>query len=179
MKKAASVFLRKDIKAEDIRKLIGWLQNENIIRYLNESRFATDSLLYLLDNVQPHLLTLYFNQKGRFYLVCGKHNPDIAIGFIRLLDLPDNRYEVVYVIGEEQLWGRGFGKAALREALNILFFENRAKAVSAKINRKNIRSVHMATHCGMRAVKTGESITEYSMTFEEYLKKAGTCEMFI
>ncbi len=184
MKRAVSVALRADIKTEDIQNIIRWLRNENVVRYLNESPSAPDSLLNLLDNVPQHMLTFHLNREGRFYLVCDKRG--VSIGFLRFRDLPPgDRYEVVYVIGEEGLWGQGFGKAALREGLNLLFFENRAKSVTAKIYHDNTRSLHTALRCGMRANKASDAktscdkneetkpthaILEYSVTFEEYLK---------
>ncbi|MGI6716585.1 MAG: GNAT family N-acetyltransferase [Eubacteriales bacterium] len=170
MQKALSVRLRTDINTKDIQNIIKWLNNENVTKYLNESPNAKDNLLYLLENIQSHMLTFHLNRNGYFFLICTGHD-DEAIGFIRLIDLPGDRYEVVYVIGEEELWGKGLGKAALSKALEHVFFEKRGKAVLAKISHKNIRSVRTAVRCGMSHVKSGTNFTEYSVTFEDYIKK--------
>lgn len=40
MKKAASVFLRTQITAQDVHSLILWLENPEVTRYLNEKSCA-------------------------------------------------------------------------------------------------------------------------------------------
>ena len=38
MKKAASIFLRADIKMSDVDNLINWMENPNVARYLRQHR---------------------------------------------------------------------------------------------------------------------------------------------
>ena len=84
MKKAASVFLRTEMTLRD-----------------------------LAGKIPAPLLALRFNQEGRFFLVCEKDGE--AIGFVKLRPLQSRgTHEIVYAIGEESLWGRGYGKGAVR-----------------------------------------------------------------
>ena len=171
MNKALSVCLRTDIKPKDIHNIFEWLNNENVVRYLNESPAACDGLLYLIDSVPSHMLTFHLNQRGHFFLVCRSQDSE-SVGFIKFENLPGNCYEVVYVIGEEKLWGKGLGKAALKKALELAFFDKRVKAVYAKVHKKNSRSVRTALSCGMRLSKAGDKATVFGVTFDEYIKKA-------
>ena len=139
-------------------------------QYLNESGSAAEEIRLLLEQTPAHLLTLRFNQSGQFYLVCDKS--DRSVGFTKLCPKGGGQYEVVYVIGEEALWGRGIGHQALRLALNKAFFEKRADAVSAKIHPQNHRSVRTALSCGMCAAQTTGKLAVYSVSFGKYLKIA-------
>lgn len=169
MERAASIFLRADIRPQDGHNMIRWVENKNVTRYLHESRYVADEIRTLLEQTPPHLLTYHFNRNGQFYLVC-KEDGD-SIGFVKLLRLPDGRCEVVYVIGEESLWGHGLGRQTLKLVLNKAFFENRASAVIAKIHTDNLRSIRTAVHCGMRVFEERERLTVYSVSMETYLKK--------
>jgi Acetyltransferases, including N-acetylases of ribosomal proteins len=170
MKEAASIFLRADIGTKDGYNLARWVRNEHVTRYLNEGAAAAQEVTELLESTPAYMLTYHFNQSGPFYMVCD--GEDRSIGFVRLCRRPGGRYEVVYAIGEERLWGNGFGRRALSRALDIAFCEKRAEAVDARIDRENVRSVRAAVHCGMREVRAWERLSEYSLTREGYLTRA-------
>ena len=42
MKKAASVFLRADIGPADVQDLANWIEDREVIRYLNEERSTAE-----------------------------------------------------------------------------------------------------------------------------------------
>ena len=44
MKKAASIFLRPEIRTCDVTQLIRWMENPHITRYLNEDEEIADEL---------------------------------------------------------------------------------------------------------------------------------------
>lgn len=169
MEKAASIFLRADIKPNDGYNLIRWVKNENVTRYLNESSHVAGEIESLLEDAPPHLLTYYFNQYGQFYLVCDEQNR--SIGFVKLRCQTGKCYEIVFAIGEECLWGQGMGKRALRRALHIVFFEKRAEMAIAKVYHKNARSIHTVSSCGMRRTKANDVLAEYAISMEEYLRR--------
>jgi len=169
IKEAAPVNLRSEITENDVHNLIRWIDNKNVTLYLNESSFISERLKHLLQFYPPDMFTFCFNQEGHFYLVCDKKNT--SIGFLKIHPVKKDCYEVVYVIGDECLWGNGYGKAALKKALSTLFYEIRAKEVHAKISHNNLRSKNTALHCGMKPVKKEGSMTTYAITLDEYLKK--------
>lgn len=68
-------------------------------------------------------------------------------------------YEIVYAIGEESLWGQGYGKTAIGKALTFAFADLRAVSVIAKINPENTRSRRLAAACGFREVGPSGEMT--------------------
>ena len=65
------------------------------------------------------MLRYHFNRYGRFFFVRTKDNE--PIGFIKLKEKGKGHYEVVYVIGHEELWGKVLGTEALKQALYTAF----------------------------------------------------------
>ena len=165
MKKAASIFLRAEITPRDIQPMIRWLENPRITRYLNEDPHITRLLRHLLEEVPAPMLSLHFNRDGRLFLVC---RPDgETIGFVKLRKLPQpEAYEIVYVIGEESLWGQGFGEASIRSALAMVFLQWRAKKVIAKICPDNQRSIRSVCACGFRLESGDGPLLRYCLTDE-------------
>ena len=68
------------------------------------------------------MLRYLFNRHGRFFFVRTKDNE--PTGFIKLKEKGKGHYEVVYVIGHEELWGKGFWTEALKQALYTAFLFN-------------------------------------------------------
>lgn len=169
MKKAASIFLRADICQRDIDLMMEWMENPHITQYLNEDPQIVHSLRQLSMTVPGPMLSYHFNRRGRFFLVCLETGQ--TVGFVKLypLALP-GEYEIVYAIGEESLWGRGFGEGAVRAALEMAFFQWRAKSVTAKIVPCNQRSIRSVSACGFRQQGMEGDLLRYAITWEEYLQ---------
>ena len=168
MKEAASVFLRADIQREDGRRLAGWMGNQNVTRYLNEKSGVSEEICSLLERAPEGMLSYHFNRHGRFFLICDSGGR--SIGFIKLAPCSETGCEVVYAIGEELLWGRGYGRRALDLALQKAFFELRRETVEARIRRENTRSIRAAAHCGMRRVQEIGPLQVYRITAREYME---------
>jgi len=172
MEKTPSVFLRREIMPEDCENMIRWLENEHVSRYLNESADLAGEMRDLLARTPEDMLTFQFNRSGSFYLVCDRR--DASIGYARLAPLSGNRLEAVYVIGEEDLWGRGMGRQALQRIMSVAFLEKRADALLARIRLENLRSLHLAESCGMRQIGTLGRMAVFEMTAGQYLKRRST-----
>ena len=170
MKKAASIFLRAQIEPEDIDLLMQWMANPSVTRYLNEDPEILRALEQTRATVSAPMLTYYFNRQGRFFLVCPEESD--AIGFVKLREAaqPDV-YEIVYAIGEEQLWGRGYGKGAINSALAKVFFDLRGKAVVAKICPDNHRSIRSVRSCGFQPAGSEGLLTLHRITMGEYFSQ--------
>lgn len=170
MKKAASIFLRTEINPQDVEFLIKWMSNPHITQYLHEDVGVVQSLQQLLLTVPAPMLTFQFNRWGRFFIVCREDRR--PIGFVKLKSLAQkNTYEVVFVIGEEGLWGNGYGKDAILAALSTAFLEWRAKKVVAKIYAGNQRSIRSVRSCGFQCEYHEESLFRYSITMDDYLER--------
>jgi len=75
----------------------------------------------------------------------------------------------VYVIGQAELWGNGYGEAAIRSALSTAFFDWRAKQVIARVYSGNVRSLRSVRSCGFRCEYQDERLSRHRITMPEYL----------
>lgn len=160
-------FLRTELSGEDLLQLIRWMSNEHVYRFLNEHQQIAAQLKQIYDARLP-VFTPLFNRNGRFYMICAGGGQ--AIGFLRMQYAADNTVELVVAIGEETMWGRGYGRAALAEALKIAFYELRRDMIIAHIYNDNTRSRQMFINRGFVPCGAGEHLTEYRLTFSEYLR---------
>jgi RimJ/RimL family protein N-acetyltransferase len=171
MERAASIFLRADITGKDAGNIIDWLENVKITQYLNEDKNAVRDISCLLDNTPVHLLTYHFNRFGRFYVISKKDGN--SIGFVKLKEIhTDSVFEIVVAIGNENIWGKGYGSKAVSEALKMVFFEWRAKKVIANIHAENKRSMRVFEKNGFIRESEGINSFKYEITINQFLKRA-------
>lgn len=163
MRKAASIFLRACTKRTDLDNLVYWLKNPEVTRFLNEAPGVVPYLSRLADTVPEPMLSFHMNALGRFFMICLEDGR--SIGFVKLAKTPEKgTYEIVYAIGEDTLWGFGYGEAAIYQALKLAFEEQEAQKVIAKINPLNERSRRLAFACGFREEKALGNNLQYAVT---------------
>lgn len=164
-----SLKLRQEVYRSDAWKIIDWLEDDEVSRYLNESQNVTGAIRQVINRVNMPILTPLFNQDGSFFIIT--INEEEPIGFLRLV--PKNKaVEIVIVIGDKEKWGNGFGSHAIKEALKKAFFSWRADQVIAKINFKNERSIKVFNKVGFREDKQLAREMQYAMSMDEFLKLA-------
>lgn len=147
MKKASSIFLRKQITRNDVIHLSRWMSDPRITRFLNEQSSISGELDALCYAVPEPLLALRLSGKGRFYIVSAAAGE--PIGFLSLNPTrKTGDWEIVLAIGDASLWGRGCGAHALRLALNECFLSRESPVwrITAKIHRQNSRSIRLFSH---------------------------------
>lgn len=150
--------------------MIRWMDNPNITRYMNEDPHIVSALRQLSMTVPAPMLTYHFNRMGHFFLVCLEDGS--TVGFVKLNRLSEpGAYEIVYAIGEDALWGHGFGEGAIRAALAKVFLEWRAEKVIAKIVPQNQRSIRSVCACGFQKYGVDGQLLRYSITTEAYLQQ--------
>ena len=155
MRKAASIFLRACERRRDLDSLIYWLKNPEVTRFLNEEPGVVHYLSRLADTVPEPMLSFHLNAMGRFYMICLEDGT--GIGFAKLAETAHpGTLEIVYAIGEDTLWGFGYGEAAVRQAVRLAFEELGARKILAKIDAKNERSRRLAFACGFREEKVSK-----------------------
>ena len=103
MKKAVS--LCEQVSHKDALALISWMNNKHVTGYLNEDENIVSELEYLLKHIHKAMLRYLFNRHGRFFFVRTEDNEPTS--FIKLKEKGKGHYEVIYVIGHEELWGKG------------------------------------------------------------------------
>lgn len=159
------VSLRPEITRADALTLIDWLEDESVTRYLSDSRDVSRSIERLIGRVQLPILTHLFNQGGRFFMVCDRH--DAPVGFVRLI-LNGTTCEMVVLIGERENWGRRLGARAVREGMKLAFLDMRADKLVAKIHPGNVRSLKAFERCGFTLESDALPLNSYAITAGRY-----------
>ena len=174
MKKAASAFLRMEICHADITRMIRWMRNPNVTKYLNEAPDVAQSLEQLVRSVPEPMYQYHLSRTGHFFMVC--HQENESVGFVKLLPTAmEGAYEIVYVIGEDALWGHGLGQQAVRSALSKAFLHLRADRVVAKVMPQNLRSIRCVRACGFQQMAEMPRLVRFEITFDAYCQ-ANRCE---
>ncbi len=162
------ISLCPEITRANARNLMDWLEDENVVRYLSDSRHVCRFIEQVVDRVQLPILTHLFNQGGRFFMACDRH--DQPVGFVRLVKTGSD-CEIVLVIGNRDNWGRRLGASALREGMKLAFFDMRAQKVIAKIHPDNTRSLKAFLRCGFVLDTETPTLRSYVMRSERYLQR--------
>ena len=147
--------------------LMDWLEDEDVTRYLSDSRHVSRFIEQVVGRVQLPILTHLFNQGGRFFMVYDRR--DVPVGFVRLIKSgPD--CEMVLVIGNRDNWGRKLGVSTIRESMKLAFFDMRAERLIAKIHAENVRSLKAFEHCGFLLASQTPTLNSFTLSSERYLQ---------
>ena len=161
------VFLRPEITRADALTLVDWLEDESVTRFLSDSSNVSRFIERVIGRVQLPILTHLFNQGGRFFMVCDRH--DVPVGFFRLIKAGAD-CEMVVLIGDRDNWGRKLGASAICEAMKLAFFEMRADKLIAKIHPDNARSLKAFERCGFLLDSEWLPLKSFALTSERYLR---------
>ncbi len=161
------IFLCPEITKENARALMGWLSDQDVVRYLSDSPEVSQNIEQIVDSIHLPDLTHLFSQDGRFYMAYDKH--DTPIGFVRLVKTGVD-YEIVIVIGDRNNWGKKLGKSTIRESLKIAFFDLRAQKVIAKIHKENKRSILAFLRAGFSLHTETPMLKTFTLNMDRYLK---------
>jgi regulator of nucleoside diphosphate kinase len=160
------ISLCPEITRADALKLIDWLEDEDVTRYLSDSRHVSRFIEQVVGRVQMPTLTHLFNQGGRFFMAYDRR--DVPVGFVRLVKSGTD-CEMVLVIGNRDNWGRKLGVSTLREGMKLAFFDMRAEKLIAKIHADNTRSLRAFEHCGFLRERQSHYTHSFSITSNRYL----------
>ncbi len=165
---AIQVNLKQEITRYDAMVIMNWMENNEITRYLNETTDIVNEIKQAIDRVNMIIMTHLFNREGSFYLIyADNYNP---LGFLKLVKR-NKEAEMVIVIGDQKLWGRGIGKASIKRGLDIAFFQWRIPNVIAKINSNNIRSINAFVNSGFILEYEYTDIKVFSLSMKDYISR--------
>jgi RimJ/RimL family protein N-acetyltransferase len=163
--KAHNIQLRQEVFEADAWKIADWMEDYEVVKYLNEGQNVAKSIKQVIQRVNLPILTHLFNNNGSFFNITEEKQP---IGFLRLIP-KGKAAEIVIVIGDKKRWGRGLGKNAILQGLRHAFFEWRMDEVIAKINFKNERSIRVFKRVGFKPDKELTKEMQYTISIEEFL----------
>ncbi len=158
MEKLFSIKLRKIIDKNDALKLIDWLSDEEVTKYMNEDSGVINILHTILDEHQDPLLTYYLNQSSRFFMVDYDGKP---VGFASLKSLGSETSEIVIAIGKKRMWGRKLGHYALIHLLGIANEQYNQQKFIVHIHKENKRSIGLFEHLGFVYTKSNGDFLKY------------------
>lgn len=138
MKKAASAFLRMEICHADITRMIRWMRNPNVTKYLNEASDVAQSLEQLVRSVPEPIYQYHLCRTGHFFMVC--HQENESVGFVKLLPT----------------------------AMEGAFLHLRADRVVAKVMPQNLRSIRCVRACGFQQMAEMPRLIRFEITFDAY-----------
>lgn len=165
------ISLCPEITRANALNLMDWLEDDNVTRYLSDSRHVSRFIEQVIGRVQLPILTHLFNQGGRFFMAYDRH--DAPVGFVRLIKTGTD-CEIVLVIGDRDNWGRKLGASALHEGMKLAFFEMRAERLIAKIHSSNMRSIKAFLRCGFELDHESASLKTFTLSSERYLQQLHT-----
>ncbi|KAJ50106.1 RimJ/RimL family protein N-acetyltransferase [Clostridium tetanomorphum] len=164
-----NVKLRQEVFKSDAWKIVDWLKDNEVIKYLNERQNVSKSVKDIIYRINMPILTHLFNQDGSFFMITTSEKE--SVGFLRLVPKIAGA-EMVVVIGDREKWGKGLGTNAILQGLKYAFFEWRVDEVVAKINFKNERSRRVFKKVGFTEEKKLPREIQYCMSMKEFLKLA-------
>lgn len=162
------VQIRQEVFESDAWKIVEWLEDDEIIRYLNEEQNISEAIKQTIFRVNMPVLTHLFNRNGSFFMVTNREQP---IGFLKLVPKGETA-EIVVVIGDKKNWGKGFGSTAVYHGLKHAFFTLRNNRVIAKIHMENERSRRVFKKVGFREERELTREIQYGISLEQFLKLA-------
>ncbi|MPS93587.1 MAG: GNAT family N-acetyltransferase [Comamonas sp.] len=162
------VSLCPEITRDHALSLVDWLNDEDVVRHLSDSRHVSRHIEQLIDRIRLPILTHLFNQGGRFFMVYDRK--DLPVGFVRLIRNGQD-CEIVLVIGQRDRWGRKLGVSALHEGMKRAFFDLRAERLIARIHAGNTRSLKAFAHNGFVLEHETPALKCYAMTAQRYLQR--------
>ena len=161
------ISLCPEISRANALTLMDWLEDEDVTRYLSDSRHVSRFIEQVIGRVQLPILTHLFNQGGRFFMAYDRH--DVPVGFVRLVKAGTD-CEMVLVIGNRDNWGRKLGASAIREGMKLAFFDMRAERLIAKIHPDNARSLKAFLHSGFLPDSETPTMKSLALSSERYLR---------
>ena len=138
MKKAASAFLRMEICHADITRMIRWMRNPNVTKYLNEAPDVARSLEEFVRSVPEPMYQYHLCRTGHFFMVC--HQENESVGFVKLLPT----------------------------ATEGAFLHLRADRVVAKVMPQDLRSIRCVRACGFQQMAEMPRLIRFEITFDAY-----------
>lgn len=163
------ISLSSEITRENAFAMMDWLRDEEVTRYLSDSRDVSRDIERVVNRVNLPTLTHLFNQGGQFFMIHDQRNA--PVGFVRLVRSGLN-YELVIVIGERCKWGRKLGTSALHQSLKTAFLELRAEKLIARIHPGNLRSIRAFRNCGFTLEAATPTLMTFILARDRYLSRS-------
>lgn len=152
------LYLRPLVQEDFTDEYLAWFRDSEFTRFLDAKNISReDAIRHLEDGKEGN--------RWFIYAICetetGRHIGNVKIGPIVWRDRVS---DLVTVIGARDAWGKGYGREAIRLAIDIAFSEHNLRKLSASIDSRNIGSIKAYTAAGF-AIET--SLKDQYMNLED------------
>ncbi|MGE0088547.1 MAG: GNAT family N-acetyltransferase [Bacteroidales bacterium] len=149
----------REWKRTDIEKLFLWLNDSEVMKYL-ENAFPAKSYESVVEYYEQRIKEPY-----RYMIIDQKSTE--PIGTCRLFNInhEDDRCELSLIIGEKDYWGKGYGKDVIEMCKKVAFSGLNLNRLELHCYAINERAIKLYTKCGFR--KDG-LLREYSKLNSKY-----------
>jgi len=93
-----TIKLRQEVYRGDVEKMTEWLEDEEVVEYLNEDQNVQDILHRRLRQSSLPIFSAQFNQNGSFFVIT--HHEHGPIGFLRLVTKSEGVEMVVVMVND-------------------------------------------------------------------------------
>ncbi|AYO30549.1 N-acetyltransferase [Biomaibacter acetigenes] len=132
----------RNVDVSDFTKIIEWHQNQ-LLTYLAGKRLPKNidecNERYLKKSLLNHILAIE-DKSGNFL-------GEIEISHIQW---KEKMAELFMYIGEENLWGKGYGTEALSVFINYIFNTKGFKTIYLRVYENNKRAIRCYEKCGFK-----------------------------
>lgn len=131
------------IRPTDFSKVITWQKNKLLTYYVGNKLPASIRECEIRYSKTSNLLNQIFgieDKKGKFI-------GEIEIDHIKW---KEKQAELFLYIGEEDLWGKGYGFDALKTFLNYIFSIKNFKCIYLRVYEHNERAIRCYEKCGFK-----------------------------
>lgn len=132
---------------EDIDRIIKWVNDEAVTQYLS------DTLIYPIsraDEVRWLESVSMTNQREKIFAIETLNKELIGSVGLHNINWVERKAELGIMIGERELWGKGYGTEAIREVLRITFEKMNLNRVYLRVFENNPRAIRVYEKCGFR-----------------------------
>lgn len=152
------VYLRPLTEDDFTERYLSWFTDEEFTKYLEAKNISREDAV-------GHLRDGKKNNQWFIYAICerenGRHIGNVKIGPIQWRDSVS---DLVTVIGEREVWGKGYGRIAIAQAIELAFNELNIRKLSASMVSANIGSLKAYTAAGFAEEAR---LKNHYMRFEE------------
>jgi RimJ/RimL family protein N-acetyltransferase len=138
------VYLRPLTEDDFTETYVAWFRDPEVTRFLDARNISRADAI-------DHLRRGQVDNTWFLYAIClredARHVGNLKIGPVHRRHLTS---DMVTVIGDRSVWGRGCARQALKLGIDIAFKEMNLRKLSASIDSLNTRSIKAYTAAGFR-----------------------------
>ena len=136
------VVLRPLTETDFTARYLAWFADPEVTRFLDARNISrADAIGHLRHGIETNTY--------RMYAIC-EATTNLHVGNLKIGPMHHRHMtsDLITVIGDRAVWGRGFARAAIRQGIDIAFRGLNVRKLSASIDSRNMGSIKAYTAAG-------------------------------